>query len=171
MARHSGSTCALLHADPAARESWMTYHLIGDVLRSADLAQPPGDALALRVRQALAQEPVVLAPQSPQAAAVSVRPSRWRAPAAAVAGVALVAGAWVLVGPRGPGAESVPLAAVAPPANAVVNLPAPQPAGAALVRDAQLDRYLSAHQEFAGATAIGSSTGFLRATSREPGSR
>ena len=159
-----------LHADPAARERWMTYHLIGDVLRSSDLAHAPGDALALRVHQALLQEPVLLSPRSAPDAAASLRTSRWRGPVAAVAGVALVAGAWVLVRPQAPQSDSGPLAAVSP-VDRVVALPAPQPAASGLVRDAQLDRYLAAHQEYAGATAIGGSAGLLRASSLAPGSR
>ena len=50
--------------EPQARATWHTYHLIGDVLRSDDLANPPAhDAAFLQaLRGKLAQEPVPLAP-------------------------------------------------------------------------------------------------------------
>ncbi|MBC7941537.1 MAG: sigma-E factor negative regulatory protein, partial [Chitinophagaceae bacterium] len=56
--------CAAWREDAGARQAWHTYHLIGDVLRSDELATRPAhdrDFLAaLRVK--LAAEPVVLAP-------------------------------------------------------------------------------------------------------------
>ena len=56
--------CAAWKEDESVRRSWHTYQLIGDVLRSDDLATEPShdcDFLAkLRVR--LEAEPVVLAP-------------------------------------------------------------------------------------------------------------
>ena len=60
---------------------------------------------------------------------------------------------------------------------------APEPAKAAtveqpvlvvngeLVRDAQLDRYLSAHKQFGGSTALGVPSGFLRSATYEAPSR
>lgn len=160
-----------LRQDERPREAWSTYHLIGDVLRSSDLARPTDDALVLRVRAALAREPVVLAPVPTRAtppASVAARALRWRAPAAAVAGVALVAGTWGVLNLRDPsreGGAGVGLAALNAQASA------PQVSSLAMQRDAQLDRYLQAHQEFAGATALGASSGLVRATARQPDAR
>ncbi|MFM7703871.1 MAG: RseA family anti-sigma factor, partial [Rubrivivax sp.] len=89
---------ALREGDGAAsrvRADWHVYHLIGDVLRTPDLATPPGHDAAFMagLRERLAAEPVVLTP-----AALRVetpRAARWRLPVAAVAsaaGVAVVAG-------------------------------------------------------------------------------
>jgi sigma-E factor negative regulatory protein RseA len=51
--------------DADARASWHTYQLIGDVLRSDDLAAEPAadEAFLVSLRARLAAEPVVLAPQ------------------------------------------------------------------------------------------------------------
>ncbi|MFM8344093.1 MAG: MucB/RseB C-terminal domain-containing protein [Betaproteobacteria bacterium] len=86
------------------RQDWHTYHLIGDVMRSSDLASDAAhDQRSLSaVRQAVAQEPVVLAP----AALAAVEPPLGRAPrprwrlwagaAAAVGGVAVVLSSYLL---------------------------------------------------------------------------
>lgn len=86
----------------AVQEDWHTYHLIGDVMRSADLAtgQAHDQRLVLAVREALQNEPVVVAPTALPAAQSTLRHDapratrpRWRlwgAAAAAVAGVGVV---------------------------------------------------------------------------------
>lgn len=65
--------CAQWRKDADLRESWHAYQLIGDVLRSDDLASAPGHDLEFMValRKRMAQEPVVVAPaQVAQAASV-----------------------------------------------------------------------------------------------------
>lgn len=78
-------------ADDRARQDWHTYHLIGDVMRSDEMATSAArdGQLLSRVRSALQQEAVVLAP------ARTARPRRrlWAASAAAAAGFILVGGA------------------------------------------------------------------------------
>src|SRR5436305_1579236 len=89
-------------ADPAAlctawrsradvRVTWHAYHLIGDVLRSEDLASAPGRdaALLARLRERLAAEPAIVAPEGPAPrAAERADEARWpwRAAAAVAAG-------------------------------------------------------------------------------------
>lgn len=191
--------------DAEMRRTWHAYHLIGDVLRSDDLASRPGHdaAFVVALRSRLAQEPVVLAPQRATAVAEPVpvlrRRPRWRGPAAVAAGFVAVAG--VLVVTRGPLQETAPAPMVAggTPA-AVINggvrpvvettspglVAAPAPVAAAprlpeaespamadgkLIRDARLDRYLAAHQQFAGTSAIGMPSSFLRGATAEAGKR
>ena len=52
--------------DEDGAKTWQLYHLVGDVLRSADLAQPANPAFMARLREQLAQEALkqnmVLAP-------------------------------------------------------------------------------------------------------------
>lgn len=85
----AAETSALLRAWPeqGLREQWQTYQLIGDSLRSAELAHGSGrgqDLLA-RLRPQLLAEPRIVAPQA--------RAQRWLAPVAVAAGfVALAAG-------------------------------------------------------------------------------
>lgn len=164
--------CRAWRDDAVLRESWHRYHLIGDIMRSEDLAASGAhDAAFLRgLRARLEAEPVVLAP-SPRPAATRPRRWRWAGPAAVAAGFVAVAG--VLVVTRAPAPETVEQARapVAVPAATVVPVAAvPQPEPAAppvngqLIRDARLDRYLAAHQQFAGSTALGPSTFLRRAT-------
>lgn len=109
-----GQACAHWREDAASRSTWHAYQLIGDVLRSDDLASDASrdSAFLASLRVKLAAEPVVLAPQPlpapPEAdepivvrvangAASSVRSSRpsrwsWMAPSAVAAGFVVVAG-------------------------------------------------------------------------------
>ena len=101
--------CGHWRENAESRATWHAYHLIGDVLRSDDLASHPvrdaGFLDALRVR--LAEEPVVLAPRSPaqpiQVDAVPVSATRrrraWLAPSAVAAGFVAVAGVLTLTRP------------------------------------------------------------------------
>ena len=159
-AAESGRGCAAWSAgDAAARESWHAYHLIGDVLRSEDLAGAPQrdrDFLA-RLSHRLDAEPAVLAP-APLQAAAPVRRRAWLMPAALAASV--MALATVLVVTIGPGGGNpAPTLAAAPAAPAVVAVAASAaqvvaevaPPGGRVVRDAQLDRYLRAHRDYATA--------------------
>ncbi|MBI3383039.1 MAG: sigma-E factor negative regulatory protein [Aquabacterium sp.] len=91
------------HAD--ARANWHAYQLIGDVMRSEDLAQASsGEAFLKNFRERLAQEPVVLAPSAAQAqravqeqaARQQLKPLKrrtWAGPVGVAAGFVLVVGA------------------------------------------------------------------------------
>ena len=110
--------------EPQARAAWHAYQLIGDVLRSDDLAsEPAADAAFLAaLRTRLAQEPVVLAPQprgeesaiplpAVAAAAAGGRTrGRWQAPLAMAAGFLVVLGGLNVIRPFGTGSGQ-PLAA------------------------------------------------------------
>ena len=96
--------------DPDARASWHAYQLIGDVLRSDDLAARPAtnESFLVALRARLADEPVVLAPQpraealsaaQPVAANASTRSRRWQGPVAMAAGFLAVIGVLNVVGP------------------------------------------------------------------------
>jgi sigma-E factor negative regulatory protein RseA len=164
-----------------AREAWHVYHLIGDVMRSEELARASrADVFLDGVRERLRHEPVVLTPTAPVPRARAARRA-WRTPIAAAAGVAAVAGALIVlrlgeVGLEGgaPAAtlaqQSAPDSAAAVPAvNRVANPPAPASelrvvqGDQTLIRDARLDDYLAAHKQFGGGAALGSAPSvFLR---------
>lgn len=157
--------------DAEARRTWHAYQLIGDVLRSDDLASPSGDAAFLAaLRQRLATEPVVLAPQ-PVPAPLARRRLRqaWLRPVVAAAGFVAVAGVVVVLQQAAPDAGLAPsggpqlvfqgdgaitnVSAVprgpAPPAQRAVVVPDGQ-----MLRDARVDAYLRAHREsYAGSPA------------------
>jgi len=146
--------------DECARADWHVYHLIGDALRSGDLAQPPArdEVFVQALRQRLAQTPVVLAPTPAPAAQRRLR-RRWIGSAAIAAGFVAVAGVMVVTRLALPGGEpagallasSQP--ALSPPMQRMAQLPAVG-AEAVLVRDAQLDRYLEAHRQFGPSAAL-----------------
>jgi sigma-E factor negative regulatory protein RseA len=164
------------------RQAWHAYHLIGDVLRSDDLASDAAhDAAFLAgLRARLSEEPVVLAPAP---AAAQARRSAWMTSLAVAAGFTAVAA--VLVVTRAPATPSpaVSVASLAPPAasgaivqSALVNgagVAAPQVAfsGGTLIRDVQLDRYLAAHKQFSGSSALGVPSSFLRSATADASSR
>ena len=196
--------CALWRSDAEARATWHAYQVIGDVLRSDDLAQGAvGDAGFLRaLRMRLATEPTVLAPQplpsaSPptSAATTSARGGirwGWLAPSAVAAGFVAVAGVLMVTrmsdnaagaGPSVASLAAAPAAArvtaTSPTAGASSLVPAAPATGdvqalavnGQFVRDAQLDRYLAAHKQFAGSSALGVPSGFLRSATVEMAGR
>jgi sigma-E factor negative regulatory protein RseA len=151
-------------ADERTRQGWHAYHLIGDVLRSEDLASTPAhDAAFLqRLSARLDREPAVLAP-TPLPVATRRRPA-WVAPAALAASVAALATVLVVaIGPSGGSGQAPGLAAgpgaptqvaardAAAPAGAATAVAEGVPLGGRVVRDAQLDRYLRAHRDYATA--------------------
>ena len=164
----AAGACLLWRQDAQARSDWHAYHLIGDVLRSDDLASAPArDAAFLQaLRQRLADEPVPLAPAPlatpavvPIAQVAQVaqgvaaggrrRGRHWlMAPAAVAAGFVAVAGVMVVTRVMSPVPAAQPVLADAG------RLPAAG-ASAVLVRSAQLDRYLSAHRSLASGTLPG----------------
>ena len=181
-----GRGCELWATDVTARERWHAYHLIGDVLRSQDLAHRPqhDQDFLRRLSARLQAEPVLLAP-SPLRSGPGPARRAWALPAALAAGVMALAttvGLWSTnqgdaaapklalapaavpaphAGPPNAPLAVPPTAALAAPPNAplMVAAPAPSatavaeaiPVGGRVLRDAQLDRYLRAHRDYAAA--------------------
>lgn len=156
--------CAAWRSDAQTRATWHTYHLIGDAMRSSELANRPAhdEAFLATLRTRLAAEPVVLAPQ-PLPAAARRTPGAWRVPAAVAAGFAVVAGVLVvsrLSTPTESGAPALASASSAPGAGAVRAAGGLPVAGETAVnsngyiRDARLDEYLRAHQAARGAIGV-----------------
>jgi sigma-E factor negative regulatory protein RseA len=161
--------------DADARASWHTYQLIGDVLRSDDLAcEPAGDeAFLVKLRARLADEPVVLAPQAraeaePAAVPVAVNAvtaaarsrGRWQGPAVMAASFVVAIAAINVVRPfnHGAGANVAAASASGPMLASITSVdntgaPASAPATDALTpaqrRAAaeQLAPYLAAHRQ------------------------
>ena len=185
--------CTAWREDGRVRATWHAYQLIGDVLRSDDLAMRPGrDAAFLAaLRARLADEPVVLALHPPavsageQAAAPVAWARRrtprwaWLVPSAVAAGFVLVAGAALLVmrePTAGGSAVQGPVVAAASavdavPATAIRVVPRQLSSSGRVIRDPRLDRYLAAHQHFAGTSALGMSSGLVRNAVAEDSAR
>ncbi|MDE2367994.1 MAG: sigma-E factor negative regulatory protein [Burkholderiales bacterium] len=157
--------CGVWRESAEARSAWHAYHLIGDVMRSEDLAADPArDARFLvGLRERLASEPVVLAPVR--------RRHVWMVPAAVAAGFVAVAGVLVVArmgGGSAPVAAELAAASSAVPAHMVAaGVMTGQQAGQridddGLIRDARLDEFLRAHQFASGGAAIAVPSGALR---------
>lgn len=167
------AVCRAWRDDSGGRQTWHAYHLIGDVLRSQELASPPGHdaAFLARLRERLVAEPVVLAPAPLPVPVVARRRLRWMAPGAIAAGFVAVAGAVIVSQMEAPGlSEGGPVLATTPPVTDAVRrasvggpaaaapvVPAARAtpasaseAGRAMIRDPEIDRYFRAHREMRG---------------------
>ncbi|SAL46647.1 sigma-E factor negative regulatory protein [Caballeronia telluris] len=165
------------------RAAWSAYHLIGDALRSDDLAVRPAASSAFMASfsQRFEAEVHVLAP-----AALSVLGStksrarmlrRRVIPAFAVAAAAATL-TWIVV-PQLQGVDShggAQIASVAPDSMqrvAMASIPAatarPAVVEANIIRDASLDQYLEAHQQFSQQPVVPGSMPLIRAAATTQG--
>lgn len=178
----------VLATDAGARESWHAYHLVGDVLRSAELASTSNGAdFVARFRDRLQREhPAVAAaphglPAHDEMQGAATRVTAGRSPANApgfgwplLAGVAsltaVAAIAWNILGGAGgagPNAAQLARAAAQPQQQALAQSGASTPV---MIRDPRLDELLAAHRQAGGASALQMPAGFLRnATFESPG--
>lgn len=144
------AACALWRTSAQARADWHTWALIGDALRAESLCVSADHdaAFVARLRERLAQEPVVLAPAPLSVQAQRPASVRWAGVGAVAAGLAVVAGAVVMLRTQPQGGDAALLAATdassTPVARAV-----PQPANPALAG------YLDAHRQYAPAAMPG----------------
>jgi sigma-E factor negative regulatory protein RseA len=169
--------------DSAAHEVWQTYHLIGDVLRSGQMAAGTAPAVFLRRLQSrLAQEPgtaidsiasrarpMRATGQSiPHAAAANDSNFRWKMVAGFASVVAMATLGWVLVGGIGVKPQEAQLAVVppalrsTPEATGTLQATFDANGGSAMIRDPRLDELLAAHRQLGGASALPMPAGFLR---------
>lgn len=156
--------------DPAAREAWHTYHLIGDVLRSGEFAAGTAPTRFMsRLQSRLQQEHALPGPGEPsgQGGRSELAPAprheaandanfRWKVVAGIASVAAFAAMGWTLAGGVAAKPEQGQLAAA--PGGTVV---AGSQAGV-MIRDASLDQFLAAHRQLGGASALQMPAGFLR---------
>jgi len=161
----------LSELDGDDRAAWSSYHLIGDALRSDDLAVSPAASSAFLSGFAARfdNEPHVLAPAAMPVARRLLALRRRVVPAFAVAAAAATL-TWIVVPQlQGvPGAsqiasvqshgDSLQRVAMAP---AAALQPVSQDAN--IIRDASLDQYLEAHQQFAQQPVMAGSMPLIRA--------
>jgi sigma-E factor negative regulatory protein RseA len=163
--------------DGEDRAAWARYHLIGDALRSDDLAVSAATSSAFMSGLAarLENEPHMLAPAAIPVARRLLALRRRVVPAFAVAAAAATL-TWIVVPqlqgvPGGPAAQIASLQtrgdAVQRVAMASVPLATAQPIAqdANIIRDASLDQYLEAHQQFAQQPVMTGSMPVIRAAS------
>ena len=163
------------------RAQWSEYHLIGDALRSDDLAVSPATSSAFMAAftQRFESEAHVFAPAAlPAAAAKRQGVMRRRVmPAFAVAAAAATL-TWIVV-PQLQGVDSRGGAQVASVSTdsmqrvAMASIPAatarPVLTEANIIRDASLDQYLEAHQQFSQQPVVPGSMPLIRAAATSQG--
>ena len=150
-----------------ARARWRQYQLIGDVLRSRELARDDAHdaAFLAALRTRMAGEPVVLHRARP---VLLSRLRAWAAPMAAAAGVAAVAAVVVMMRATPGATEGTQIAARQPAAQPVASAVAvtavqlQQPVNGRLIRDARLDRYFAAHRQSGTGAAVQMPGGVVR---------
>ncbi len=160
-----------LCAQDSACARWRDYHLIGDVLRSAELARSSDSAQLLQgVRSAIAETPalsVIATPLLAPAPAANESLFRWKMVAGFASLAAVAAIGWSsLSALQGDASQGEQLAAVqprAPATNAIAAQTELAEAGPqVMIRDPRLDELLAAHKQFGGASALQMPAGFLR---------
>ena len=159
------------------RATWSCYHLIGDALRSDDLAVSPATSSAFLNGFAarFESEAHVLAPVSVPATRRLLALRRRVVPAFAVAAAAATLTWIVMPQLSGVGTGVTQVTSVAPHADSVqrvamASMPAATTAEANvsdgnIIRDASLDQYLEAHQQFGLQPVVSGSMPLLRAAS------
>ena len=160
--------------DDKDRAAWSSYHLIGDALRSDDLAVSPATSSAFLNGFAarFENEPHVLAPAAMPVARRLLALRRRVVPAFAVAAAAATL-TWIVVPqlqgvPGGPGAQLASVHGDSVQRVAMVPVPTvaqPIAQDANIIRDASLDQYLEAHQQFAQQPVMAGSMPVIRAAS------
>jgi sigma-E factor negative regulatory protein RseA len=166
--------------DHGGRAAWSEYHLIGDVLRSDDLALSAAASRSFMAGFAarLEAEPHVLAPAAlPAARQGASRVGRILAlrhrvvPTLAVAAAAATL-TWIVVpqmrgaGLVSGGAQVASVASSQGVQRVAMNAAPVQTAAVQdgnIIRDARLDEYLEAHQQFAQQPVMSDSMPFVRA--------
>jgi len=172
--------------DPELRATWQTYHVVGDVLRSAGHAAcSDSSAFLARFQSRLAAEPALPLPIPVQVQTPLVRRRveaanepvfRWKLVAGAASLAAAAAIGWNWVGVTDSRAAGAQLALQQGSPAIVATADAPKPAAApsfsstrvmigngtpqVMLRDPRLDQLLEAHQQAGGASQMPS--GFLR---------
>ncbi|ALK29775.1 sigma-E factor negative regulatory protein [Burkholderia plantarii] len=155
------------------RRTWADYHAIGDALRSDELAIEPAvsQAFGARFAAAFAAEPHLIAPAAVTVASAATaeaaarrQPLRRRVlPAFAVAAAAATL-TWIVVpqlqGTAGQAGGTVQVASVAP--QDLQRVAASSRQDVNIIRDASLDQYLEAHQQFAQQPVVSGSMPLIR---------
>jgi sigma-E factor negative regulatory protein RseA len=147
---------ARLRTEPGLRESWDTFHVIGDALRGE---RPLSDAFAQRVIEKLESEPIVIAPQ--RNAGKRTRTTYVLSAAASLSAIAVVGWLAFFNNPLVPQTQIATAPQKAAPTVAAV----PSPQMTNVPSDGTMNEYLIAHQEYSPSTAIQGLAPYIRTVS------
>lgn len=173
---------------PEAQATWHAYHVVGDVLRSNDLAFCADDqGFLARLQSRLVLEPVfipsinatnliaIAAYESSAKAlfdtkhisddgAANAPNFRWKMVAGVASLLAVMAVGWNVAGGLGATPSDPQLAQATPAALSLQTLAQAHAVGAApqvMLRDARLDALMAAHKQFGGTSALQMPAGFI----------
>jgi sigma-E factor negative regulatory protein RseA len=167
------SLLTALCRDAELRNEWVTLHIVGDALRSSEVAAVHSTSFCARVAAALESEPTVLAPRPPQANRSGTL-RRYLAPGVAIAASAAVIAFVAVPLLQSPAtvAPSQQVATTAVPIAAVPSASEVSRRAAATVANARaFDVYLAAHRELASGVALPRATPYLRTPGDAPEGR
>ena len=174
-------------SDADSRATWHAYHVIGDVMRSQELAEH-ADSLSFvaRFQSRLAADseaqqaylpslPVGAASDlsegtTPAQASANESVFAWKLTAGFASLAAVVAMGWSVSSGLTGASSGAQLAQAQPPAQVSVTSPGVSES-VVMIRDPNLDALLAAHKQFGGATALQMPTGFLRNATFEGAAR
>ena len=168
-----------LLSDRRAIQTWHTYHVIGDVLRSSELAPSSSDLAFLeRLERSLAKEPVrpvvirsSLIPVTNNLPSANASIFRWKM-LAGLASFALVGvvglNLWTPSGLQGDAQIAVQNTVVPSQPTTLV---AADTAVGTMIRDERLDELMAAHRQLGGHSALQMPAGFLRSATYEGAGR
>lgn len=169
-AHEAAAVLDALCRDAELQRRWSDLQLVGDALRSTDVAACHVEGFCARVSKALANEPTILAPRP-------VRPAmrRYAIPGVAVAASAAAIAFIAMPLLRAPAADMTaekrqPVAATAPVvarAEDPSDQQAAVKAAAAIANARALDPYFAAHRELTGGTPLPRATAYLRTSGGE----
>ncbi len=167
---------------PEAQATWHAYHVVGDVLRSHELAVGADDTGFLaRFQSRLALEPVLVpAVNATNLIAIAAYESsakaifdtedtsvdsaanapnlRWKMVAGVASLLAVVAVGWNVAGGLGANVSGPQWAQITPVLQTVASADA---APQTMLRDARLDALMAAHKQFGGTSALQMPAGFI----------
>jgi len=158
-----------LCADTQLRNQWMAYHVVGDALRSNEVAAEHSTAFCSRVADAITREPTVLAPR----ATTPVAPlRRYLVPGLAMAASVAVIG-FVAVPLMQTSAPTSPVqqATVQPSITPSTAEEGARRAAATVANARAMQAYLAAHRELTTGVALPRATPYLRTTTEQAEAR
>lgn len=177
----------LVEQDADARATWHAYHVVGDVLRSGELAVCSDDqAFLARFQSRLAQEPVLTTVTAANLIAIDAYKAgaeahlyaeahvpkeasnesffAWKLVAGLASVVAVVAVSWGVLSGSGTAPAAPQLAQANTQGSTQVQQAVTLADGApqVMLRDARLDELMAEHKQFGGTSALQMPAGFLR---------
>ncbi|HTN49996.1 MAG TPA: sigma-E factor negative regulatory protein [Burkholderiaceae bacterium] len=164
--RDVGSLIAAVCANAELRAEWVAFHLVGDALRSTEVASAHSSAFCTRVAESIAREPAIVAPRMTSASPLRRYLVSGIAVAASVAVIGFVA-VPLIRNTDSPPTQQATVKALQPVAVASAERPdeaAARRAASTVANARALQAYLAAHRELTSGVALPRATPYLRAT-------